>query len=56
MRCLEARDDSGATAAEYALLISLVALAIFAAAQALGISVMDLFNDPQLHEALGALT
>lgn len=45
-------DESGATAAEYAILVALIALVIFAAVGALGISVGDLFGDPDLSDAL----
>ncbi len=38
----------GATAVEYAIMIALIALVILAAVGALGISVNDIFNDPQL--------
>lgn len=38
----------GGTAAEYALMISLIAIAIFVAVQALGLNLIELFEDDQL--------
>ncbi len=38
-------EDRGATAVEYGLLVTLIALAIVAGAGALGDSIDDLFND-----------
>lgn len=46
------RDDSGATAAEYAIVAALIAVGIAAAVGALGSSVSDLFTNPTLHDAL----
>lgn len=45
-------DEEAATAVEYALMIALIALAIFGAVSALGISVTGWFNDPDLGNAL----
>lgn len=42
---LSTRGEEGATAAEYGLLISLIALAIIGAAEALGFSIRDLFQE-----------
>jgi pilus assembly protein Flp/PilA len=49
-RCLG--DERGATAIEYGLLASLVALAIVGALTGLGTSLVDLFQDPELTTAL----
>jgi pilus assembly protein Flp/PilA len=46
------RDESGATAVEYALMAALIALVIVAAVTALGLNLSDLFNDRALHGAL----
>lgn len=40
-----ARDDEGATAVEYGLLVALIAAVIIGAVRALGISVGDAFTD-----------
>lgn len=45
------RDDRGATSTEYALLVGLIALVIFAAVATFGIAVSDLLKIPA-----GALT
>jgi pilus assembly protein Flp/PilA len=42
---LSTRGEEGATAAEYGLLISLIALAIIGGAEALGLSIGGLFED-----------
>jgi len=47
------RDTSGATMVEYGLLIALIALACFTAAQTLGNSVAQTFNNDTLRGALG---
>jgi pilus assembly protein Flp/PilA len=39
------RDDSGATAVEYALMAALIALVIVVAVTALGVNLNALFND-----------
>lgn len=39
------RDERGATAIEYSLLAALIAVAFFAGAQALGLSLNNLFNN-----------
>ena len=46
------RCDDGATAVEYALMVSLIALAVFAAVTLLGVNVAGLFSDPTLSTAL----
>ncbi len=38
------RGDSGATAVEYSMLISLIVAVAFLAVQAFGVSVLDLFS------------
>jgi Flp pilus assembly pilin Flp len=38
------RDEQGATATEYALLVGLIAMAIFAAVGTFGVAVADLFT------------
>lgn len=43
---LDARDEQGASAVEYALMAGLVALVIFGAVTAFGIAVADLFIIP----------
>lgn len=45
-------DESGATSIEYAILATLIAVAIFTTVTALGISVNDLFNHPDLRDTL----
>lgn len=44
--------ESGATAVEYALMIALIALAIFAVVGALGVNLGDIFSDPRITGAL----
>ena len=39
------RNEEGATAVEYALLVSLIAVAIIVAVKALGVSVSGIFNN-----------
>jgi pilus assembly protein Flp/PilA len=43
-RGLHTRDDRGATAVEYALMVTLIALVIIAAVTAFGLSVSGLFH------------
>jgi pilus assembly protein Flp/PilA len=45
-------NDSGATAVEYALMAALIAAVIFVAVAALGLTVQDTFQDPDLDNAL----
>lgn len=45
-------EQRGATAVEYALMVALIALAIVGVVTTLGLSVSDLFSDPQLSDAL----
>ena len=44
--------EDGATAVEYALMVVLIALAIFGAVQVLGPILRDIFGDPQLNGAI----
>ena len=46
------RNDVGATAVEYALMIALIALAIFATVTVLGVNLSGLFSDPTLNNVL----
>jgi Flp pilus assembly pilin Flp len=46
------RDESGATAVEYAIFVALIALVVVAAVGALGQAVLALFAEPQLDNAL----
>jgi pilus assembly protein Flp/PilA len=46
------QDSSGATAAEYSLMVALIALVIIGAVIALGEGVRDLFENPELTGAL----
>lgn len=46
------RSDVGATAVEYALMAALITLAIFIAVGALGLSLEEIFADPELSNAL----
>ena len=46
------RADEGATVAEYALLVALVALVVFAAVTVLGTTTSDKLADQRLHNAL----
>lgn len=46
--------ERGANAAEYALLASLIAVVIVAAVTALGLNLETLFQNPELHGALGS--
>ncbi|MBW3578111.1 MAG: Flp family type IVb pilin [Actinobacteria bacterium] len=45
-------DESGATAAEYAVMVALIAVVVAATVTTLGISVRDLFANPDLLDAL----
>lgn len=47
-----AQDTSGATAAEYGLMIALIAVAILATVSLLGTNLRDLFSGPDLTDAL----
>jgi pilus assembly protein Flp/PilA len=47
------RDDSAATAVEYALMASLIALAIVLAVTAIGLTVDDIYTNAILKKALG---
>jgi Flp pilus assembly pilin Flp len=47
-----ARDEAGATAAEYALMASLVAVAVAVTVGTLGVAVRGLFHEPELSDAL----
>jgi pilus assembly protein Flp/PilA len=47
------RDDSAATAVEYALMIGLIALVIVGAVTVFGEQVVALYNNISLHMALG---
>lgn len=51
-RAVRFDDDPGATAAEYAILATLIAVAIVTAVTAMGLSLEVLFSDPQLADAL----
>jgi Flp pilus assembly pilin Flp len=44
--------DRGATAVEYALMVSLIALVIFVAVTLLGGNLAELFQDPTLNSAI----
>ena len=46
------KDERGATAVEYALMAALIALVIFVAVQALGLTLKDIFGNPELDGAL----
>jgi pilus assembly protein Flp/PilA len=46
------RDETGATAVEYALMAALIALVIVVAVGALGFNLNELFNNRILHGAL----
>ncbi len=45
-------DERGATSVEYALMAALIALVIFAAVHALGLTLNDIFGNPELDGAL----
>lgn len=45
--------DRGATAVEYALMVSLIALVIFVTVTLLGGNLAELFQDPTLNSAIG---
>jgi pilus assembly protein Flp/PilA len=47
-----ARDASGATAAEYAIMAALIAVVIVAAVFGVGEAVIALFHEPELTDAL----
>ena len=44
--------DDAATAVEYALMLTFIALVIFAGATALGLDVLAIFENVDLHDAL----
>lgn len=46
MQARRPRDEQGATSTEYALLVTLIAMMIFAAVGTFGIAVGDLFDVP----------
>jgi Flp pilus assembly pilin Flp len=46
------RDETGATAAEYALLAALITLAVAVTVGSLGAAVRGLFHEPELTDAL----
>ena len=46
------RDERGATAVEYGLMVALIAVAIIVAVTAVGDQLVALFNNAQLHMAL----
>lgn len=46
------RKDDGATAVEYALMLALIAIVIFAAVQFVGLSANSKFEDPTLISGL----
>jgi len=46
------RKDDGATAVEYALMLALIAIVIFAAVQFVGLSASSKFEDPTLISGL----
>jgi pilus assembly protein Flp/PilA len=43
-----AADDSGATAVEYGIMVALIAVAIILVVQAIGLSLVDVFDDVRL--------
>ena len=45
-RCLASRNDRGATAVEYGLMVGLIALVIIGAVTVFGVAVSDLFFIP----------
>jgi pilus assembly protein Flp/PilA len=47
------REQVGATAVEYALMLALIAVVIIAAVTTLGTNTSDLYADPALNGALG---
>jgi pilus assembly protein Flp/PilA len=47
------QETSGATAAEYGLMLALIAVVIIATVALLGENIRDLFTDVALHSALG---
>lgn len=49
---LRASNQVGATAAEYALMVGLIAIVIIGAVTTLGLNVEALFSDPNLLDAL----
>ena len=46
MPTLPERDDSGATAVEYGLMVALIAIVIIAGVSAFGVAVSDLYKIP----------
>lgn len=50
---LRANNEDGATAVEYAIMVSGIAMAIFATVELIGPALADIFSDPRL---IGALT
>jgi Flp pilus assembly pilin Flp len=47
-----AQDEAGATAAEYALMASLITVAVAVMVGSLGVTVRGLFHEPELAKAL----